>query len=64
MKSAPRVLPKFTRGIKAMLVVVTLMSCAARAATPIIPAPPQLAATGYLLIDADTCYVIVEHNSE
>jgi D-alanyl-D-alanine carboxypeptidase (penicillin-binding protein 5/6) len=30
---------------------------------PIIPAPPQLAATGYLLIDADSNEVLVEFNS-
>ncbi len=30
---------------------------------PIIPAPPQLAAEGYLLIDAVTGTVLVEHNS-
>lgn len=30
----------------------------------IIPAPPQLAATGYLLIDADTGHVLVEHNAD
>lgn len=30
----------------------------------IIPAPPQLAATGYILVDADTGHVIVEHNAD
>lgn len=30
----------------------------------LIPAPPQLAASGYLLIDADTGEVLVEHNSD
>jgi D-alanyl-D-alanine carboxypeptidase (penicillin-binding protein 5/6) len=30
----------------------------------IVPAPPQLAATGYLLIDADTGDVLVEHNAD
>lgn len=30
----------------------------------IIPAAPQLAATGYLLIDADTGQVLVEHNAD
>ncbi len=33
-------------------------------AQSILPAPPQLAAEGYLLIDADTGHVIVEYNSE
>lgn len=30
----------------------------------IIPSPPQLAASGYLLIDADTGAVLVEHNAD
>lgn len=30
----------------------------------LIPAPPQLAATGYLLVDADTGKVLVEHNAD
>ena len=30
----------------------------------IIPSPPQLSATGYILIDADTGQVIVEHNAD
>ena len=34
------------------------------AAEPIIPSPPQLAAKGYLLIDATTGEVIVEHNAQ
>ena len=33
-------------------------------AAPIMPAPPQLAAEGYLLLDADTGRVLVEHNSK
>ena len=34
------------------------------AATPIIPAPPQLAATSYLLMDANSGLVLVDHNSD
>ncbi|WP_075184975.1 D-alanyl-D-alanine carboxypeptidase family protein [Teredinibacter haidensis] len=34
------------------------------AAQVIIPAPPQLAASAYLLVDADTGKVIVEHNAD
>ena len=34
------------------------------AAQTIIPAPPQIAATAYLLIDADSGRVIVEHNAD
>lgn len=30
----------------------------------IIPSPPQLAATGYILMDADTGAVLVEHNAD
>ena len=36
----------------------------AQAAPAIIPAPPQLAATAYLLLDAKTGKVLVEQNSE
>ncbi len=39
------------------------MSLAAMGNVPIIPSPPQLSAKGYLLIDAATGEVIVEHNS-
>jgi serine-type D-Ala-D-Ala carboxypeptidase (penicillin-binding protein 5/6) len=41
-----------------------LMSSIANARQTIIPAPPQLAASGYLLIDADTGKVLVEHNAD
>lgn len=40
-----------------------LCSVSAFSAPVIIPAPPQLAASSYLLIDADTGKVLVEHNS-
>ncbi len=43
--------------------LVSLTSLA-NAAPSIIPAPPQLAAEGYLLIDAVSGHVIVEHNSQ
>ncbi|ACR12260.1 D-alanyl-D-alanine carboxypeptidase family protein [Teredinibacter turnerae] len=45
-----------------LFILVTPM--AANASQVIIPAPPQLAATAYLLIDADTGKVIVEHNAD
>ena len=48
-------------------VVVTsllLVAPLAQARQMIIPAPPQLAASGYLLIDADTGKVLVEHNAD
>ncbi|MEQ8858452.1 MAG: D-alanyl-D-alanine carboxypeptidase family protein [Pseudomonadales bacterium] len=42
--------------------VATLSAAESRAAAPIIPPPPDVAASGYLLIDADTQEVLVEHN--
>ena len=52
---------KISRGL---VLGLLLVGGAASAAMPIIPSPPQLAAEGYLLIDADTGHVIVEHNSQ
>jgi len=48
----------------AVLVLITSASEPAWASAPIIPAPPQLAAEGYLLLDADTGRILVEHNSQ
>lgn len=45
-----------------LLILLPVMSCLL-ASEPIIPAPPQLAAEGYLLIDAVTGTTLVEHNS-
>jgi len=45
-------------------VVVMVVSLATQAVEQLIPTPPQLAATSYLLIDADTGAVLVEYNSE
>ncbi len=39
-----------------------LFALAVHAAEPIIPPPPAVAASSYLLIDADTQEVLVEHN--
>ncbi|MGQ9425072.1 D-alanyl-D-alanine carboxypeptidase family protein [Gilvimarinus sp. F26214L] len=48
-----------------MLLVGVLSSTAnVQAESVLIPAPPQLAATGYLLIDANTGEVLVEHNAD
>lgn len=44
--------------------VLILFASMAKADQIIIPAPPQMAATAYLLIDADTGKVIVEHNAD
>ncbi len=49
----------------ALLLLSTLvMTSIANARQMIIPAPPQLAASGYLLIDGDTGKVLVEHNAD
>ena len=50
------------------IAVLALASWALSGAThasqaPIIPPPPSVAASSYLLIDADTGKVLVEHNS-
>jgi D-alanyl-D-alanine carboxypeptidase (penicillin-binding protein 5/6) len=57
-----------------ILAIIALMSVmavspfahgeSAQSNTPIIPAPPQLAAEGYLLLDAATGHILVEHNSK
>ena len=46
------------------LVILSAFASSQAMAASITPAAPQLAAEGYLLIDADTGHVIVEHNSE
>lgn len=46
------------------LVLLLVMSAQTGLAQSITPAAPQLAAEGYLLIDADTGHIIVEQNSE
>jgi len=63
--------PAFAAPIGRAAVVLTtailaalLSPYAVRAADkPIIPPPPQVAASGYLLMDADTGEVLVEHNA-
>lgn len=47
-----------------LLSSLVLMTSLASARQTIIPAPPQLAASGYLLIDADTGKVLVENNAD
>ncbi|WP_439651252.1 D-alanyl-D-alanine carboxypeptidase family protein [Microbulbifer sediminum] len=44
--------------------LLMLTTGVALAEQPLIPAPPQLAATAYLLIDAHTGQVLVEHNAD
>jgi D-alanyl-D-alanine carboxypeptidase (penicillin-binding protein 5/6) len=50
--------------LKSLLTVAMLLAANLGQAQSILPAPPQLAAEGYLLIDADTGHIIVEQNSE
>ena len=57
MENLPRM--KFFSCVLALLIA----SQHGIAAAPIIPAPPQIAASGYLLIDADTRRVLVESNA-
>lgn len=49
---------------RAICVCLMLLSFSAVSAPVIMPAPPQLSAKAYLLIDADTGKVIVEHNAD
>ena len=44
------------------IILLLLVSIEIYAAPVIIPAPPKLAANGYLLIDASTGKVLVAHN--
>ncbi|GAB1255966.1 D-alanyl-D-alanine carboxypeptidase family protein [Aurantivibrio plasticivorans] len=43
---------------------ICLLSSIASAKPVIIPSPPQLASTGYILLDANTGKVLVEHNAD
>lgn len=53
------------RSLKTGLLTLLLLTASSVAlAQSITPAAPQLAAEGYLLIDADTGHVLVEYNSE
>ncbi|WP_250458731.1 D-alanyl-D-alanine carboxypeptidase family protein [Microbulbifer litoralis] len=48
----------------AACLILLLGTALAHAEKPLIPAPPQLAATAYLLLDAHTGQVLVEHNAD
>ncbi|WOX04929.1 D-alanyl-D-alanine carboxypeptidase family protein [Microbulbifer pacificus] len=48
----------------ACLLVIVSTSSVAQADKPLIPAPPQLAATAYILIDAHTGQVLVEQDAD
>ncbi len=45
-------------------VLLLLAAAAVNAQQILIPAPPQVAATAYILMDADTGQVLVEHNAD
>ncbi|HAK51003.1 MAG TPA: serine-type D-Ala-D-Ala carboxypeptidase [Gammaproteobacteria bacterium] len=47
----------------AMAAISLWLSVAGAASDPIIPAPPQLAASAYILMDARTGKILVDHNS-
>jgi len=54
-----------TRLISAFLFVsFSVFSSVAAQATVIIPKPPALDATAYILVDADSGEVLVEHNAD
>ncbi|WP_045855705.1 D-alanyl-D-alanine carboxypeptidase family protein [Teredinibacter purpureus] len=57
-------LPRAALYLQNIALFVLLCAPQAFASQVIIPAPPQLAATAFLLIDADTGKVIVEHNAD
>ncbi|WP_428818861.1 D-alanyl-D-alanine carboxypeptidase family protein [Microbulbifer sp. MCCC 1A16149] len=52
----------FKRLFACLLLIVS--TSVAQADKPLIPAPPQLAASAYLLIDAHTGQVLVEHDAD
>jgi len=52
-----------SRTLKTLLSFGLLCLVSVAQAQAIIPAPPQLAATSYLLMDVDTGKILVEHNS-
>lgn len=53
---------------RALLAACALIAAVAQAQTPaptpIIPAPPSLAATAYVLMDSRTGHILVEHNAD
>ena len=53
----------FVSGRWACAVVALLLPALALAAAPMMPKPPSVDALSYLLIDADSQKVLVEHNS-
>jgi len=62
--SRPKNSPPRMRGLSRLLVVVMFASNLSFAAPAIIPRPPQIAGTSYILIDAKTGHVIIEENAD
>lgn len=55
---------KNLQSLYALLLSCLIFSSLAQAGNVIIPAPPQLAASAYILLDGDTGTVLVEHNAD
>lgn len=51
------------RLLSLFIITISFMVCSAQAAPSLIPAPPQLSANSYVLLDAYTGDVLVEQNS-
>jgi len=52
------------RGLSRLLVVVMFASNLSAAAPAIIPRPPEIAGTSYILIDAKTGHILIEENAD
>ena len=53
-----------TRGLSLLMVLVMFASNLSFAAPAIIPRPPEIAGTSYILIDAKTGHVLIEENAD
>lgn len=58
------VFTSFVTSVIAFLMLAASVTSVAQTRPNIIPAPPQLAASGYILMDANTGEVLVEHNAD
>ncbi len=58
-------LPFSVKSLKSLfLIIVMLLSNFSYAAPAIIPRPPEIAATSYILIDAKTGHILIEENAD
>ena len=62
-RSHPRFLPRLPAGLGVLLALCLAVPGIARA-QGIVPAAPEIAASAYLLVDATTGAVLVEHNAD